>query len=199
MRVFRSRAEYWKYITNYYRTPTRSAYFIPGPDEVITWAPQVKDIDSVINDILTACVVQRLYADFGSPLPVWLTEGMALYFSTAKHDSKEFKFEIGAPHPQLLAAFKSGHPDPSRAPDLAFFFTQTRSGLEKGGDKAKADLWGFMYFLLKSPDEKVKQVLPNYLSALKEGKDGKEALDAIFTDIDRKTVSQMMVEFINGL
>ena len=54
-----------------------------------------------------------------------------------------------------------------------------------------------MYFLVKSPDEKVKKILPDYFAALKDKKEQKEALKVIYADIDRQTLSGMMVKFIN--
>ena len=150
-------------MSSYYRAPSCTAYYIPPTEEVVTWAPDINTLDSVMPDIYAACVEQRLYADLGAPLPVWLTEGMGLFFSTAKYNKKEFRFETGAPHREYLQAFKRMHPVGQPVPDLAFFFTQTRLGLEKTGiegQAGKADLWGFMYFLIKSPDENVKKILP---------------------------------------
>lgn len=203
VRIYRSAKEYISYISHHYQKHAKNAYYIASTGEVVTYVEEIdKNFENIIEDVFDMCVRQRIALYVGYPVPVWLEEGFVAYFSNTSHDPKSFTFHTGTPNIEYLPIFKSSHPSPENAPDLAYFFNQTRRGLEKTGDSGqagRADLWGFIYFLMKSPDENVKKILPAYFAALKDKKEPKEALEVIYADIDRQTLSEMMVEFINGL
>lgn len=106
------------------------------------------------------CGLQTRYAD----VPVWLSEGIAMYFETPDLKSRKGWTTIGAMNRVKLAAFKRYLPQRPAASLKSLLVTDARFRNTRQAAAAYAEAWALTYYLMKN--KQTQRKLIGYLKML---------------------------------
>jgi tetratricopeptide (TPR) repeat protein len=135
--------------------------------------------------------VHLVTAHLRAPLPLWLAEGIAEYYSTFESPRGGNKASIGEPIPSHLMLLKSEwlEFDDLRA-------TGTDSPRYDEGERRSvlyAESWAFVHFLMHATPSR-RDHLEKYLSAIESGMSADEAWNRIF---GQQTIENALREYVD--
>jgi tetratricopeptide (TPR) repeat protein len=139
------------------------AYSDPSKSELLAFT---KDASSFLPSLIHQGCIQLLKAYIANP-PVWLREGVATYLETSVYDSKSgtltYKANIQWLDP--LKAIQSGSTTNTLIP-ISDLLLLTREAAQQKLDVFYPEAWGFVSFLLDSPDKADNRLMWDAISAL---------------------------------
>jgi tetratricopeptide (TPR) repeat protein len=169
LKLFASEGEFFSY---YKRTTGADpqgpygkilAYYMPVTKELVGW-----NADG-IEETLQHEGLHQYFDYFIADCPIWFNEGYASFFETSTAD--EVRFNPGR-HPTALHLLET-----KQMPSLKEIFMMSGDVFRAKGALHYGSSWSVVYWFVKSGR---KKILDRYFEALMEGKDQKQAFDAIF-------------------
>lgn len=130
--------------------------------------------------------------------PLWLSEGMARYFETARivRKNPSLRFEVGAPGTQL-SLLRSAIRN-RRDLFLGNVVRMANSDFEKPFRKSRnsAHAWGLCHFLIHYKNGRYLKFLESYVESLRRGKTADEAYENAFAALDWDTIQKRWRTYI---
>lgn len=139
------------------------AYYMPVTKELVGWNAEG------IEDTLQHEGLHQYFDYFISDCPIWFNEGYASFFETSTAD--EVRFNDGRHNTAEWLRMQN------QLPHLKDIFMMSGDVFRAKGALHYGSSWSVVYWFVKSGR---KKLLDRYFEALMEGKDQKQAFDAIF-------------------